>query len=92
MGSIFTMTEHTSSLEPRLSVPDFVSQLIILQNCETKSGMESLGSRLEHCLISARKIVKWTVYLLVYIGLVCSVWVGKAKWLQKNTIMHLSKK
>ena len=52
--------------------------------------MESLGSRLEHCLISARKIVKWTVYLSVYIGLVC-VWVGKAKWLLKNTIMHLLK-
>ena len=69
-GSIFTMTEHTASLEPRLSVPDFVSQPIFLQNCETKSGMESLGSRLEHCLISSRKIVKWTVYLSVYIGLV----------------------
>ena len=34
------------SLEPRLSVPDFVSQLWFLQSCETKSGMESLGSRL----------------------------------------------
>ena len=32
---------HTS-LEPRLPVPDFVSQL-----CETKSTMESLGSRLD---------------------------------------------
>ena len=51
------MTEHTASLEPRLSVTDFVSQPIFLQNCETKSRMESLGSRLEHCLISARKIV-----------------------------------
>ena len=37
------------SLEPRLSVPDFVSQLwnpIFLRSCETKSGTESLGSRL----------------------------------------------
>ena len=33
----------TVSLEPRLSVPDFVSQL---RSCETKSGTESLGSRL----------------------------------------------
>ena len=31
------------SLEPRLSVPDSVSQL---QSCETESGTESLGSRL----------------------------------------------
>ena len=59
-----------SSLEPRLSIPDFVSQPIFLQSCETKSGMESLGLRLEHYLISARKIVKWTVNLSVYIGLV----------------------
>ena len=38
------------SLEPRLSVPDFVSQLWrCLKNsaCETKSGTESLGSRLK---------------------------------------------
>jgi len=35
------------SLKPGLSVPDFVLQLpIFLQSCETKSGMESLGSRL----------------------------------------------
>ena len=40
-------------IEPRLSVPDFVSQLWrkigglgFLQSCETKSGTESLGSRL----------------------------------------------
>ena len=32
------------SFEPRLSVPGFVSQL--WRNCETKSGTESLGSRL----------------------------------------------
>ena len=32
---------HTS-LEPRLPIPDFVLQL-----CETKSTMESLGSRLD---------------------------------------------
>ena len=36
---------QTSSLEPRLSVPNFVSP-IFLQSCETKSGTESLGSRL----------------------------------------------
>ena len=44
------MKERNGSLEPRLSVLDFVSQLwrkIFLQSCETKSGMESLGSRLE---------------------------------------------
>ena len=49
------------SLEPRLSIPDFVSQLFsqatgfpfrfclaaFLQSCETKSGTESLGSRLQ---------------------------------------------
>ena len=50
----------------RLSVLEFALQPIFLESYETKSGMESLGSRLEHCLISARKIVKWTVYLLVY--------------------------
>ena len=33
------------SLEPRLSIPDFVSQLWSW-SCETKSGTESLGSRL----------------------------------------------
>ena len=40
----------TRSLEPRLSVPDFVSQLfpVFLQSCETKSRTESLGSRLAH--------------------------------------------
>ena len=32
------------SLEPRLSILDFVS--IFHQSCETKSGTESLGSRL----------------------------------------------
>ena len=31
-----------SSLKPRLSMPDFVTQL---WSCETKSGTESLGSR-----------------------------------------------
>ena len=35
-----------SSLEPRLSIPDFVSQLWRKIGCETKSGTESLGSRL----------------------------------------------
>ena len=38
------------SLKPRLSVLDFVSQLWrktdFLQSCKTKSGTESLGSRL----------------------------------------------
>ena len=36
-----------ASLKPRLSVPDFVSQLclIFLQSCETKSGTKSLGLR-----------------------------------------------
>ena len=53
-----------------LSVLDFVSQPIFLQSCKTKSRTESLGLRLEHCLISARKIDKWTLYLSVYIGLV----------------------
>ena len=35
----------SSSLEPRLSVPDFVSQLWrkISKQCETKSGTEKLG-------------------------------------------------
>ena len=33
------------SLEPRLSVPDFASQLW-RKMCETKSGTESLGLRL----------------------------------------------
>ena len=66
----FLPRQNTASLKPRLSVPDFVSQPIFLRSCETKSGMESLGLRLEHCLISARKIVKWIVYLSVYIGLV----------------------
>ena len=32
------------SLEPRLSVPDFVLQ-IFPQSCETKSGTEGLGLR-----------------------------------------------
>ena len=35
-----------NSLEPRLSVLDFVSQLF-LQSCETKFGTENLGLRLE---------------------------------------------
>ena len=35
-----------SSLEPRLSVPDFVSQLWRKVSCETKSGTETLGLRL----------------------------------------------
>ena len=69
-GGAFSPRQNTASLEPRLSIPDFVSQPIFFQSYETKSGMESLGSRLEHCFISARKIVKWTVYLSVYIGLV----------------------
>ena len=34
------------SLEPRLSVPDFVSHFCA--SCETKSGTESLGSRLQY--------------------------------------------
>ena len=39
------------SLEPRFSVPDFVSQLWRkIQSCETKSGTESLGSRLHERL------------------------------------------
>ena len=38
------ITQSHSSLEPRLSVPDFVSQL--WRKIETKSRMESLGSRL----------------------------------------------
>ena len=35
-----------SSLEPRLSIPDFVSQLWRKIGCKTKSGTESLGLRL----------------------------------------------
>ena len=35
-----TPTKRFASLKPRLSIPDFV------QSCETKSGTESLGSRL----------------------------------------------
>ena len=47
---------HTcASLESRLSVPDFVSQLWrkigFLQCCETKSGTESLDSRLYLCTV-----------------------------------------
>ena len=38
--------EKFSTLELRLSVPDFVSHLIFLQSCKTKSRTESLGSRL----------------------------------------------
>ena len=41
---------YCNSLEPRLSVLDFVTELwsktIFLQSCKTKSGTESLGSRL----------------------------------------------
>ena len=37
---------HCSSLEPRLSILDFVFQFWRKISCETKSGMESLGSRL----------------------------------------------
>ena len=49
-----------ASLEPRLSVPDFVSHLGVRQNrsgfcltpwCETKSGTESLGSRLAQSIL-----------------------------------------
>ena len=41
------MVKACTSLKPRPSVPDFVSQLwIFLQSCETKFGTESLGSTL----------------------------------------------
>ena len=41
--------QTTASLEPRLSVLDFVLQLwIFLKSCKTKSGTKSLGSRLNH--------------------------------------------
>ena len=90
---------HNRTLLARLSVPDFVSQPIFLQSCETKSRMESPGSRLEHCLISARKIVKWTVYLSVYVALGASLiaglkygmerWNGKMEWKMETVNMHI---
>ena len=45
----YASMQPCSSLEPRLSIPDFVVQLWrtdLLQSCETKSRMENLGSRL----------------------------------------------
>ena len=46
------------SLEPRLSVPDFVSQLWRkVGSSETKSGTENLGSRLEICDLVVNKFV-----------------------------------
>ena len=61
------------SLEPRLSVPDSVSQLWrnFLQSCETESGTESLGSRLGQCM---RSMQVWGhVYTTVcgYMYMVC---------------------
>ena len=57
-----------TSLVPRLSVPDFVSQLsIFLQSCETKSGTESLGTRLgfyPQCLQFSLLPINFSILLL----------------------------
>ena len=43
---IWSYVHVVYSLEPRLSIPDLSRSFVYLQSCETKSGMESLGSRL----------------------------------------------
>ena len=52
--------------------------------------IEHTKEQLEHCLKSAGKIV-WGDSLSVSVATHYKLWAGKAKWLLKNTNMHLSK-
>ena len=60
------------SLEPRLSVPDFVS--IFLQSCETKSGTESLGLRLAKRLLCVPRCKQQTSSVLCCTGVCLSLY------------------